>query len=88
VPTSFASVFARNVDTSVSVLSVMVSFDFFFNTTRIVDPLLVDMVEEAESFLSSREVAPGANADGNSGVSLALPFDGTGGGGEGIGSSA
>jgi hypothetical protein len=85
VPTSFARAVARSVDTSFSVLSVMVSFDFLFNTTRIVDPLFVDRVDEAESFLSSREVGTGATA--GSGTPLLLSLDGTGGGGKAAGFS-
>lgn len=78
VPTSFASVFARSVDTSFSDFSVIVSLDFFL-TTLMVDPLLVDMVEVFEGRLSSREV--GLSPVIESIVSRLLPFDGTGGGG-------
>lgn len=85
VPTSFANVFARKVETSFSVFSVMVSFDFFL-TTLMVDPLLVDIVEVFDGLLSSREV--GANVVMESIVSLLLSFDGTGGGGEAGRSSA
>jgi len=85
-PTNFARALARSVDTSFSVLSVMVSFDFFLVIIRIVDSLLVDMVDVDESFLSFWDVAPKPGVD--SATSLLLSFAGTGGPGETMGSSA
>lgn len=85
VPTNLANVFARNVETSFSDFSVMVSLDFFL-MTRIVEPLLVDMVDVLEGRLSSFEV--GVSPVIESTVSLFFSLDGTGGGGEADRSSA
>lgn len=85
LPTSLASAFARNVDTSFSESSVMVSLERF-RVTLIVDPELVEMVDVFDGRLSFCDV--GARPPIDSIVSLLGSFAGRGGGVDGSSGSA